>query len=99
VNNLQLGSIFSNLILIFLNPEWEALFDRRVGHRVELLIRIPPNVGVGLWKLSVLTWFGEKPFGQNGGMSQIHHSDDPFYILFNPFVESKKRLSKYFPTT
>ena len=60
-----------------------------MGNRVELLVRIPPNCPVGLWKLSVITWFGEKSLGQSGAMSQVHHSEDPFYILFNPFVECK----------
>ena len=78
--------------------DWEALFDRRAGHRVELLVRIPPHVPVGLWRLSVVTWYGEKSLsGQNGqNLSQIYHSEDPFYILFNPFNESK--LPTYLPT-
>ena len=30
-----------------LNDTWEALFDRRLGQRVEVMVRIPSNAPVG----------------------------------------------------
>ena len=69
-----------------LNDTWEALFDRRLGQRVEVMVRIPSTAPVGLWRLTVDTW-------QDGPTRYSHQrtfrTEEQFYILFNPFVESK----------
>ena len=68
---------------------WEALFDRRIGHRIELLIRIPPHVPVGSWSVTVITWYGDKSLSESKHEMETHNAADPFYVLFNPFNESK----------
>jgi hypothetical protein len=69
-----------------LGGSWETLFDRRLGHRVEVMVRVPVNIPVGLWRLSVDTW-------QEGPTRLTHQrtfrTEEQFYILFNPFQESK----------
>ena len=73
-----------------INDSWEALFDRRLGQRVEVMVRIPSTAPVGLWRLSVDTW-------QDGPTRYSHQrtfrTEEQFYILFNPFVESKQTLN------
>ena len=49
-----------------LSDSWETLFDRRLGQRIEIMVRIPSNAPVGLWRLVIDTWQGNitslKPF-------------------------------------
>lgn len=72
------------------NDNWEVLFDRRLGQRIETMVRIPSTAPVGLWRLTVDTW-------QDGPTRFTHQrtfkSDEQLYILFNPFVDSKFFLS------
>ena len=73
---------------------WEALFDRRIGHRIELLIRIPPHVPVGSWSVTVITWYGDKSLSESKHEMETHNAADPFYVLFNPFNESKHYIGQ-----
>ena len=41
-----------------LSDSWETLFDRRLGQRIETMVRIPSNAPVGLWRLVIDTWQG-----------------------------------------
>ena len=72
-----------------LHDTWETLFDRRLGQRIEVMVRIPSNAPVGLWRLSVDTW-------QEGPTRFTHQrtfrTEEQFYILFNPFVESEQLI-------
>ena len=67
-----------------LTDTWEALFDRRLGQRVEVMIRIPTVAAVGLWRLSIDTW-------QDGPTRHSHQrtfrTEEQFYVLFNPYAE------------
>ena len=55
-----------------------------------MLIRIPGNVPVGQWSVTVATWYGEKSMNESRHDMETFHatSTDPFYVLFNPFSES-----------
>ena len=68
------------------NDNWEALFDRKLGQRIEVMVRIPSTAPIGLWRLSVDTW-------QDGPTRYSHQrtfrTEEQFYILFNPFAESE----------
>ena len=57
----------------------------------EMLIRIPGNVPVGQWSVTVATWYGEKSMNESRHDMETFHAtaNDPFYVLFNPFSESK----------
>ena len=67
------------------SDNWETLFDRRLGQRIELMVRVPANAPVGLWRLTVDTW-------QEGPTRYSHQrtfrTEEQLYILFNPFVDS-----------
>ena len=67
-----------------LTDTWEALFDRWLGQRVEVMIRIPTVAAVGLWRLSIDTW-------QDGPTRHSHQktfrTEEQFYVLFNPYAE------------
>lgn len=65
---------------------WSVLFDRKSGQRVDAVVKIPVDLPVGLWRLSVTTWYGDRMFEQ-----KVFHSPDPFYVLFNPFHTGKVR--------
>ena len=56
-----------------------------------MLIRIPGNVPVGQWSVTVATWYGEKSMNESRHDMETFHatSTDPFYVLFNPFSGSK----------
>ena len=56
-----------------------------------MLIRIPGNVPVGQWSVTVATWYGEKSMNESRYDMETFHAtaSDPFYVLFNPFSESK----------
>ena len=58
----------------------------------EMLVRIPGNVPVGQWSVTVATWYGEKSMNESRHDMETFHatSNDPFYVLFNPFSESKE---------
>ena len=55
-----------------------------------MLVRIPGNVPVGQWSVSVATWYGDKSMNESRHDMETFHatSTDPFYVLFNPFSES-----------
>lgn len=70
--------------------DWSAYVDnnRRFNHgskqgRFELKIGIPVNAPVGLWRISIETWYADK-----WSEKKRFKSKDPVYILFNPFDES-----------
>ena len=56
-----------------------------------MLIRIPGNVPVGSWSVTVATWYGEKSMNESRYDLETFHAtaSDPLYVLFNPFNESK----------
>ena len=58
----------------------------------EMLVRIPGNVPVGQWSVTVATWYGEKSMNESRHDMETFHatSNDPFYVLFNPFSECKE---------
>ncbi len=62
--------------------------NRRFNHgskqgRFELKVGIPVNAPVGLWRISIETWYADK-----WSEKKRFKSKDPVYILFNPFDES-----------
>lgn len=59
---------------------WRAKFVRKSGQNLEVLISTPVNLAVGLWRLHIDTWYGER-WSQN----VRHTHPDPIYMLFNPF--------------
>ena len=61
---------------------WDAHLERRSGQRVHLKVRVPHNVPVGLWRLTVATSYGDRD-----SETMVYRSKDPLYILFNPFNE------------
>lgn len=62
--------------------DWSAYLERRSGQRAELRVKIPWDAPVGLWRLTVATSYEDKD-------TLVHKSQDPLYILFNPFHEGK----------
>ena len=63
-------------------PGWDAHLERRSGQRTDLKVRVPHDVPVGLWRLTVATSYGERD-----SETMVYRSKDPLYILFNPFNE------------
>ena len=61
---------------------WDAHLERRAGQRADLRVRVPHDVPVGLWRLTVATSYGDR-----ASEVLVHRSKDPLYILFNPFNE------------
>ena len=61
---------------------WDAHLERRSGQRADLRVRVPHDVPVGLWRLTVATSYGDR-----ASEVLVHRSRDPLYILFNPFNE------------
>ena len=62
--------------------DWDAHLERRSGQRADLKVRVPHDVPVGLWRLTVATSYGERD-----SETMVYRSKDPLYILFNPFNE------------
>ena len=61
---------------------WDAHLERRSGQRADLKVRVPHDVPVGLWRLTVATSYGDRD-----SETMVYRSKDPLYILFNPFNE------------
>ena len=77
-------------MLMFINASLKFVLCFPVS---EMLIRIPGNVPVGQWSVTVATWYGEKSMNESRHDMETFHAtaSDPFYVLFNPFSESKIR--------
>ncbi len=51
-----------------------------LGHRVEVSVQIPVGAPVGLWTLTVETWYGDRRAER-----RTMKPEEPFYVLFNPY--------------
>eukprot|EP00095_Tigriopus_kingsejongensis_P002392 maker-scaffold714_size108203-snap-gene-0.20 protein:Tk02392 transcript:maker-scaffold714_size108203-snap-gene-0.20-mRNA-1 annotation:"hemocyte protein-glutamine gamma-glutamyltransferase" len=60
--------------------DWRANYVRKSGQRLDVSIACPMNIPVGLWRVRIETWYGERVREK-----QIYANEDQIYILFNPF--------------
>ena len=88
---LQQLLMYKHLIILQLCTCCFVKFEIIIFIVLEMLIRIPGNVPVGSWSVTVATWYGEKSMNESKYDMEMFNAtaSDPFYVLFNPFNESE----------
>ena len=65
------------------SSKWEAVFERKAAaNRIDINVHLPVTAPVGMWRLTLETWYGGRRFDRSK-----YKSDEAVYILFNPFNE------------